>query len=94
MRLSMVLRGGRFGKNSITDLSGNVFAFAITLLVLDLSVPSVSKTSSAVVLAIALFGLWPAFLAYVMSFGFISSYWVAHRSMLVLLCAPIGHSCG
>jgi uncharacterized membrane protein len=85
MRLSRALRGGRFGKNSITDLSGNVFAFAMTLLVLNLAIPSVSKTSSAVVLANALLGLWPAFLAYVMSFAFISSYWVAHRSMLVFV---------
>ena len=85
MRLSMALQGGRFGKDSITDLSGNVFAFAMTLLVLNLAIPSVSKTSSAVALANALLGLWPAFLAYVMSFAFISTYWVAHRSMLVFV---------
>jgi uncharacterized membrane protein len=55
-------------------LSDGVFAIAITLLVLDLSVPPGSGDD----LLGALVDAWPSYLAYVVSFATIGVAWLAH----------------
>ena len=54
--------------------SDGVFAVAITLLVLELHVPSVPANQ----LVGALLRLWPAYASYVLSFAVVGVYWVAH----------------
>jgi uncharacterized membrane protein len=54
--------------------SDSVFAFAVTLLVLDLAVPAVSQRN----LLSALGGQWQAYLAYVVSFATIGAVWIGH----------------
>ena len=74
-RASRVLPLDRF--NAFTD---GVFAIAITLLVLELSIPA---GSSRLLPAIA--EQWHEFLGYVISFAFIGGLWVSHASMTRLM---------
>ena len=52
------------GKNRIEALSDGIFAIVMTLLVLELKVTGLPENASNVVLAPALFHLWPEFLSY------------------------------
>jgi uncharacterized membrane protein len=61
--------------------SDGVFAFAITLLVIDLKVPGHELLESADGLFGALIGQWPSFLAYFMSFITIGIMWVNHHAI-------------
>ncbi len=58
--------------------SDGIFAFAITLLVLNLTVPS---ASSGVPLLQGLLSEWPSFFALVTSFAMILIMWVNHHNM-------------
>jgi uncharacterized membrane protein len=53
-------------------ISDGVIAVIITIMVLDLHAPKSAAPA-------ALISLWPAFLAYVVSFLFVAIYWVNHR---------------
>ena len=64
------------GIGRILALSDGVFAIATTLLILEIAVPA---TTSDAGLPKALLGLWPRYLAYVISFVVIARFWVAHR---------------
>lgn len=66
------LRTGR-----LEAFSDGVFAIAITLLVLDLSVPAGSGGD----LLGGLLDQWPSYLAYVVSFATIGAAWFAHSSI-------------
>ncbi len=67
------------GKTRIEAFSDGVFAIAITLLVLDVHVPS---GLAAQAVGAALNSLWPRVLAYALSFVIVGVYWVAHHIML------------
>lgn len=67
----------RYRSDRMIGLSDGVFAFAITLLVLDLVVPSL--TGGDVVES--LLGEWPTYLAYLISFATIGAVWVAHTAI-------------
>jgi uncharacterized membrane protein len=58
--------------------SDGVFAIAITLLVLEIPVPSVEGGG----LADALIDQWPAYAAYVVSFAIIGIIWINHHAVL------------
>ena len=66
----------------ILALSDGVFAIAITLLTFEIAVPA---TTSNADLAKALLGLWPRYLAYVVSFVVIARFWVTHRQAFRLI---------
>jgi uncharacterized membrane protein len=57
--------------------SDGVFAIAITLLVLELSIPEGSEGH----LLRAVLSLWPSYLAYVVSFATIGATWLGHNSI-------------
>jgi uncharacterized membrane protein len=59
--------------------SDGVFAIAITLLVLDLAVPS-STTTAPGELGQALLVQWPSYFAFILSFATILITWVAHHA--------------
>src|SRR5437899_2230160 len=59
--------------------SDGVLAIAITLLVLDIHVPSPSSTAS---LAHELGAQWPSYAAYVVSFLTIGIIWINHHAMV------------
>jgi uncharacterized membrane protein len=60
--------------------SDGVFAIAITLLVLELHVPTAHLVSE-------LEGEWPRYLGYFVSFAFIGGVWIAHSNMTRFLKA-------
>jgi TMEM175 potassium channel family protein len=70
------------GIGRILALSDGVFAIATTLLILEIAVPA---TTSDADLPKALLGLWPRYLAYVISFVVIARFWVAHRQAFRLI---------
>jgi len=65
----------------IEAFSDGVFAVAITLLVLDIHVPTEQAINSANGLWSALLLAWPNYLAYVISFGIILVMWSAHHAI-------------
>ena len=64
------------GIGRILALSDGVFAIAITLLILEISIPATTRDTG---LTKALLALWPRYLAYVLSFLVIARFWVAHH---------------
>ena len=69
--------------------SDGVFAIAITLLVLQISVPH-----EGVRLLPALLKLWPELLGYYISFAFIGSLWIVHSGVTKLMKRgdPVAHA--
>ncbi len=68
------------GKQRIEALSDAIFAFAMTLLVLDVKIPRVAVAlATEEFLVRMLLDLWPKFLTFVMSFVILSVFWVAHH---------------
>ena len=65
--------------------SDGVFAVAITLLVLNLSVPDLAGPPSAARLTTALAKQWPSYLAFVTSFGTILIMWVNHHALFKMV---------
>jgi uncharacterized membrane protein len=67
----------RWDKGRVEIFSDGVFAIAITLLVLDISVAPADYDH----LRHALLHEWPAYLAYVTSFLTVGSVWIAHHNL-------------
>jgi TMEM175 potassium channel family protein len=67
----------------IEAFSDGVFAIAITLLVLDLKVPSPSAHGPG--LAAILLRQWPSYLAFATSFAFIGIMWINHHRLFTLI---------
>ena len=61
----------------IEAFSDGVFAIAITLLILDVRVPTVAQGP----LGVALRRQWPTYVAYLISFSFIGIMWVNHHRL-------------
>jgi uncharacterized membrane protein len=68
-------------KNRVEAFSDGVFAIVITLLILDIRVPDVDYSQ----LFTALVAVLPRIFAYVISFGVIAVYWLAHHQSLQLI---------
>ncbi len=66
------------GLDRILGLSDGIFAFAITLMVLDLAVPAMSSSQGASLLSL-LAGEWLSFMNYFLSFAIIAIWWNAHH---------------
>jgi uncharacterized membrane protein len=64
-------------------LSDAVVGIAITLLVLEITVPTVPAGSTTATLPDLVAEQWHEFLAYVLSFLIIGQYWVLHRRIFV-----------
>ncbi len=77
-----VERGRLYESARVEAFSDNVMAVAITLLVLDLSF----RSSPGHVLA-DLLRQWPAYLAYLASFGLVGVIWVNHHQMFTRIAA-------
>jgi uncharacterized membrane protein len=73
-------------KNRVEALSDGVFAIVITLLILDIRVPEVEYGE----LATSLVAVLPRIFAYVISFGVIGVYWLAHHQSLQLVAKLSG----
>jgi len=71
--------------NRLAGLSDGIFAFAMTLLVLDLHVPDRAAIHSESELWAALVVLGPRFVPYVMSFLTLGIFWVGQQAQLNVL---------
>lgn len=70
------------GTTRIEAFSDGVFSIAITLLVLEIAIPTLTHTQLAHgELAAQLFDLWPKVLSYIISFAVIGIFWVGHNIM-------------
>jgi uncharacterized membrane protein len=65
----------------VEAFSDGVFAIAITLLVLELKVPSADQSADGRALGNALLRLWPSFAAFLTSFGAILIMWMNHHGV-------------
>jgi uncharacterized membrane protein len=75
----------RVGLDRVNAFSDGVYAIAITLLVLELSVPERPAD-----LASALADQWQEFLGYLISFAFIGASWLTHARMTHLMKSADG----
>src|SRR4051812_27466106 len=66
-------------RDRIVNLSDGVFAIAITLLVLDITVPDIPENLVASELPEELLLLWPRYLGYFLSFVGIAVFWIIHH---------------
>ncbi len=77
------------GKDNRLDrlvaFSDAVFAFAITLLVLDIHVPDLPRGSSDAAWRTALLAIWPHALSFLISFFVIGRMWIAHHGLFALV---------
>lgn len=73
------------GKNRIEALSDGVFAIAMTILVLGFKLPVLPPDSPNVLVAPAIFNLWPAFVTYVVAFVGLGVYWILHHMVFHII---------
>jgi uncharacterized membrane protein len=73
------MKRSRYGLDRLLALSDGVFAFAVTLLVLDLAVPVLSPGASSADLWQALSKEYVNFLSYLTSFVIAGVWWNAHN---------------
>jgi uncharacterized membrane protein len=76
-RQGLRIQGEDLGR--IISLSDGVFAFALTLLVLSLTVPSALLIHTNGQLGAALNRDWPTFLGYAFAFVMIAIWWIVHN---------------
>lgn len=75
--------GSRISSTSrVEAFSDGVMAIAITLLVLDLRVPTDAETAAAGSLMAALIDKWPAYVAYLAGFFTIGIIWLNHHALV------------
>lgn len=67
------------GPDRVVALSDGVIAIVITILVLDLAVPTVPPGSPPSVLARAVAAQWQTFVGFALSFLVVGLYWMLHR---------------
>jgi uncharacterized membrane protein len=76
--------------NRLLALSDGVFAIAITLLVLQLTVPEVSGGALAGELTAQLFAAIPKVVTYAIGFAVIALFWVGHRRTFLVIVKTDG----
>lgn len=80
MSLTTTNVGGRKETGRVEAFSDGVFAIAMTLLVLNIKVPTTNQPRQ---LGSLLWQQWPSYLAFVISFAFIGIMWVNHHRLFV-----------
>jgi uncharacterized membrane protein len=73
------------GLERLIFFSDAVFAIAITVLVLDIHLPPGGDIADNDQLRLMLTGLWPKYLAYIISFWVIGLYWISHHRKFLLI---------
>ena len=75
----------RRGPERLEAFSDGVFAIAITLLVLEIRVPSGAQLAEPQKLIEALGALWPSYVGYIISFVTIGIIWANHHNLFRLV---------
>ncbi len=76
-----IFRSGNFPKNRLEAFSDGVFAIVVTLLILEIRVPQVSGPDLSQHLIEGLIELLPKVFCYILSFLYITIYWVNHHQL-------------
>jgi uncharacterized membrane protein len=63
----------------VEALTDAVFAIAMTLLVLNLEIPTMPKGAATMILPKLVLGLWPKFFNYALSFILLAVFWIVHH---------------
>ena len=71
--------GESLGFERLVFFSDAVFAIAITILVLDIRLPAGEEALTDAELLAQLLGIWHKYLAYIISFLVIGSFWISHH---------------
>ena len=74
-----ILDNTLISKNRLEALVDGVFAFAMTLLVIGLSVPTIPKTEAATELPAYIVSMFPQFLSFLIAFFILASLWIVHH---------------
>jgi uncharacterized membrane protein len=72
----------KFPTRRYEALGDGVFAIVMTLLVLELSLPVASNPGTRAELPSLLLKMWPEYTSYLVSFLFLSLWWLVHGSIL------------
>jgi uncharacterized membrane protein len=75
----VVVEQESLGLERLVFFSDAVFAIAITILVLDIRLPAGEEALTNAQLAAQLLGIWQKYLAYIISFLVIGSFWTSHH---------------
>lgn len=70
--------GNEISKSRIETLTDGVFAIVMTILVLEITVPQISHSETAIELPKQLLKLWPVIQSYGTSFIILGFFWIAH----------------
>lgn len=73
------------GPERLEAFSDGVFAIAITLLVLEIHIPSVEGTTTPSAVVEALLAQWPSFFGYLVGFLTIGNAWINHHNLFRLV---------
>ena len=84
MRLLNRFAQGQLRLSRVEAFSDGVFAIIVTLLVLELKVPSLTDHTSVTELAQRLIDLSPKFLSWLISFIIVCKFWLNHHHVLAL----------
>ncbi len=76
---------GDFPLHRLEAFSDGIFTIVATLLILEIRIPQISGTDISQEITAGLIHLLPKFLSYVMSFVYISIYWVNHHQLFHLI---------
>jgi len=74
-----ILDNTLISKSRLEALVDGVFAFAMTLLVVSLSVPAIPKDQAATELPAYVMGMFPQFLSFLIAFFILASLWIVHH---------------
>lgn len=76
---------GALSADRVRALSDGVFAFAMTVLVLDLHLPEAARLRTNAEFLSVLTLQWHHFLSFVLSFAVLAMYWIAHHNTFILI---------
>ena len=83
----MNIEAEEYGLDRLINFSDAVIAIAITLLVLEIRLPGVTRGLPAQEITNEILALWPKYLGYLVSFWVIGLYWMAHHRIFRLIRA-------
>jgi uncharacterized membrane protein len=74
-----ILSNTLISKSRLEALVDGVFAFAMTLLVVGLGVPTIPKAEAAIELPVYVASMFPQFLSFLIAFFILASLWIVHH---------------
>ncbi|MCX6689461.1 MAG: TMEM175 family protein [Methanoregula sp.] len=70
---------GFISKNRLETLVDSVFAFAMTLLVVSLAIPTIPDSQAAAALPVYIAGMYSEFVSFLLAFLLLAIFWIVHH---------------